>query len=72
MRQVQIQNIVPSKTNPRKGFDKQKMKELEESIREKGILQPILVRPYHANYQIVCGERRYRAALAVGLKEIPT
>lgn len=71
MELVDLKSIVPSKTNPRKSFNRAEMKDLEDSIRSRGVLQPILIRPYHANYEIVCGERRYRAALAVGLENIP-
>lgn len=72
METLAIELIVPSKTNPRKNFDPEGMKELAESIRQKGILQPILVRPLGGTqFEIVAGERRYRAAKAAGLSEIP-
>ncbi|NEX60105.1 PRTRC system ParB family protein [Noviherbaspirillum galbum] len=57
--------------NPRTYFDPKEMEELTASIKAKGILQPILVRPVGDAYQIVAGERRFRAATAAGLPEIP-
>lgn len=57
--------IVPSPTNPRKFFDESKTLELAESIREKEVLQPILVRPKGEKFEIVCGERRYKASQMV-------
>lgn len=72
METLAIERIVPSKTNPRKHFDSVQMKELAESIKQKGILQPVLVRPLGASqFEIVAGERRFRAAKAIGLTEIP-
>ncbi|WP_298118092.1 ParB/RepB/Spo0J family partition protein [Flavobacterium sp.] len=74
---ISIDKIELGNTNPRKSFDPKALKELAESIKEHGILQPILVRPYvdeksnWQDYQLVCGERRYRAALQAGLEEIP-
>jgi ParB/RepB/Spo0J family partition protein len=70
---IPLGQIRPSKTNPRKNFDKVQLEELAQSIREKGVLQPILVRPDHkvGDYELVAGERRYRAAKDAGLQEIP-
>ncbi|HEY9830838.1 MAG TPA: ParB/RepB/Spo0J family partition protein [Stenomitos sp.] len=56
---------------PRKYFDPKKLKQLVESIRKDGILQPLLVRPKGDNYELVAGERRYRAAKEIGLSEVP-
>ncbi len=69
--------IEPSKTNPRKLFDKIKLAELADSIKTHGVLQPILVRQLdgtkdHQIVELVCGERRYRAAKMAGLTDIPT
>jgi len=58
-------------TNPRKSFDEDKLRELTESVKADGILQPILVRPFNGGFQLVCGERRFRAATAAQLTEIP-
>lgn len=69
---LRISEIEPNRTQPRKAFDEAALAELSESIREHGVLQPILVRPLlRGGYQIVAGERRYRAARLAGLTEIP-
>lgn len=62
---IPLNNVVPSPTNPRKSFDEAKTIELSESIKEKGVLQPILVRQKGEKYEIVCGERRFRASRMV-------
>lgn len=56
---------------PRKTFDETALNELAESIKEKGVLQPLLVRPVKSRYQLVAGERRFRAAHIAKLKEVP-
>ena len=69
---IPISKIKPNKNQPRKEFDESKMEELKNSIKEKGILQPIAVREVKKDsYEIIAGERRYRAAKEVGLKTIP-
>lgn len=69
---LKIGDIEPDKTQPRTDFDEQALAELEASIREYGVLQPLLVRPVpDGTYLIVAGERRYRAARRAGLTEIP-
>ena len=69
---ILISKIKPNKNQPRKEFDELKMEELKSSIQEKGILQPIAVREIKKNhYEIIAGERRYRAAKEIGLKTIP-
>lgn len=66
-----LDQLVPSKTNPRTHFDEGYLDELAGSIRDKGVLQAILVRPIGADrYEIVCGECRYRASLRAGLPTI--
>lgn len=66
-----IDKVFPNVNQPRKLFDKQALEELAQSIRENGVLQPILVRQIGSNYQIVSGERRYRASKLAGAKTIP-
>lgn len=66
-----IDKVFPNKNQPRKLFDKSSLEELAQSIRENGVLQPILVRQIGDNYQIVSGERRYRASKLAGMKSIP-
>lgn len=68
---LSIDRIRVSGTNPRKVFAKEAMEELEESIRQKGILQPILVTPRNGHYELVAGERRLRAAKSVKLDRVP-
>ncbi len=69
--QVSVDLIKPNGAQPRTVFDDESLKDLENSIAEHGILQPIIVRPADQGYEIVAGERRYRAARAAGLKEVP-
>lgn len=71
LRLVKLAEIQVSKTNPRKIFDKQAQDELTESIKEHGVLQPILIRPDKKGFELVCGERRFRSATAAGLESIP-
>lgn len=69
--QIRVENIVARKDQPRKKFKEEALKELAESIREHGILQPLLVRPNGDMYEIIAGERRFRAAVSIGLEEVP-
>jgi ParB family chromosome partitioning protein len=66
-----IEEIVPNRSQPRKHFDESKLQELAASIKEKGILEPLIVRKVDSGYEIVVGERRWRAAQKAGLREIP-
>jgi ParB family transcriptional regulator, chromosome partitioning protein len=66
-----IKDIVPNPKQPRGFFDDAALEELTSSIREKGVLQPLLVRPKGKGYEIVAGERRWRAAQRAGLEEVP-
>jgi len=68
---VRISEVEPNRDQPRKYFDDEKLEELSESIKTYGILQPILVQRKDGYYEIIAGERRWRAALKAGLKEIP-
>lgn len=69
--ELSINDIEPMLNQPRKVFDKEKMDELTDSIRENGVIQPILVVKDKNGYTIVAGERRWRAAKAAGLDKIP-
>ena len=72
VRIVQVDHIEPNPEQPRMVFEQQALEELASSIREHGVLQPILVRPLGPNtYQIVAGERRWRASRLAGLATIP-
>ena len=71
LRQLPVDQIRPNPYQPRENFDPVKMGDLAESIRQKGILQPIIVRERGDRYEIVAGERRWRAAQQAGLDEVP-
>jgi ParB family chromosome partitioning protein len=66
-----IEEIIPNRSQPRKHFDESKIQELAESIKEKGILEPLIVRRTDQGYELIVGERRWRAAQKAGLKEVP-
>ena len=71
LRHIRLTEIVADPYQPRRHFDEASLEELADSIREHGILQPIVVTPQDGKYMIVAGERRYRAASKVGLDKIP-
>ncbi|MBI4706729.1 MAG: ParB/RepB/Spo0J family partition protein [Candidatus Omnitrophica bacterium] len=71
VREIKIGEIVPGEYQPRRYFDPEKQTELVESIIEKGVIQPIIVRPYKDGYELVAGERRLRAAHEAGLERVP-
>ena len=69
---LRMMDVEPNRDQPRRDFDEASLAELSRSIAEHGVLQPILVRPMTSGaYQIIAGERRWRAAQAAGLSEIP-
>lgn len=68
---ISINLIRPNESQPRKNFDEEKILQLSESIKEHGIIQPIVLKKVENDYIIVAGERRWRAAKAAGLKEVP-
>ena len=68
---LKISLVDPKSDQPRKYFDKEALEELASSILENGLLQPILVREFEGRYQIIAGERRFRASKLAGLTEIP-
>ena len=68
---VPLAELVESSTNPRKTFDDERLEELAESIRSKGVLSPLLARKVNGHFEIVSGARRYRAAQRAGLQEVP-
>ncbi len=69
--ELPIEEIAPDRNQPRKVFDEESLQELANSVREHGVLQPILVRPTDDGYMIVAGERRWRAARLAGLTSVP-
>jgi ParB family chromosome partitioning protein len=68
---VKITKIEPNREQPRKNFDEDALQELADSIKQFGLLQPILVQDRKDYYEIIAGERRWRAAKLAGLKEVP-
>jgi ParB family chromosome partitioning protein len=71
LRHIKIDEIHPDPEQPRRSFDEVALDELASSIKEHGILQPIVVTPKDGEYQIVAGERRFRAAKLAGLNKVP-
>ena len=70
-REVPIDKVVPSPLQPRTTFIETPIDELVESIRQHGIIQPLIVRPVNGNYELIAGERRWRASKKLGLTTVP-
>lgn len=68
---VKVSQVQPNREQPRKYFDETALSELADSVRQHGIVQPLIVREKDGFYEIIAGERRWRAARIAGLKEIP-
>jgi ParB family chromosome partitioning protein len=68
---IALSKIVTGDFNPRKSVNESELAELSESIKQVGILQPVLVRPKGKKFEIVCGERRFRASVLADTKTIP-
>lgn len=68
---LRVSEIEPNRSQPRKNFNDESISALADSIKQHGILQPLLVRPFEKGYQIVAGERRWRAARMLGMSEVP-
>ena len=68
---VKITKVEPNREQPRKNFDEDALQELADSVKQYGLLQPILVQDRKDYYEIIAGERRWRAAKLAGLKEVP-
>ncbi len=68
---VSVSDIVPNRFQPRKEFDSEKLADLAESVKRYGVLQPVVVRRQEQGYELVAGERRWRASQIAGLKVIP-
>jgi len=71
VRYIKIHDIMPNANQPRKTFNEEKIEELAASIKEHGIIQPIVVRKHNSGYEIVAGERRWRAAIKAELAMVP-
>lgn len=68
---IPVEKIVPNPNQPRITFDEESLYRLANSIKEKGVLQPLIVRKKGENYELVAGERRLKASMIAGLKEVP-
>ena len=71
VQQISLAHIVPSPLQPRREFQREALEELVDSIRQRGIIQPLIVRPVNGRFELIAGERRWRAAKEVGLAEAP-
>ena len=71
VRQIPIEDIIPNRFQPRINFDEKALNELAESIKQHGIIQPLVLRPLGDKYEIIAGERRYKAATIAGLSTVP-
>ena len=71
IREVAVARIIPSPLQPRKEFSEEALQELVDSIRQHGIIQPLIVRELGGQYEIIAGERRWRAAQELGLGKVP-
>ena len=69
--EIDINEIQPNKEQPRKKFDEDKLKQLAESIKEHGVVQPVIVKKEGEFYSLIAGERRWRAARIAGIRKIP-
>jgi ParB family chromosome partitioning protein len=68
---IHISDIEPNKSQPRKRFDEDSLQELADSIKQYGVIQPLILQKREKYYEIIAGERRWRAARIAGLKEVP-
>jgi ParB family chromosome partitioning protein len=71
IRTIALSSITPSPLQPRKEFARDALQELVDSIRQHGIIQPLIVRPVNGRHELIAGERRWRAAQEAGLSEVP-
>ena len=68
---IKISEIEPNREQPRRNFNEDSLQELAESIKQHGVIQPLILQKKDTYYEIIAGERRWRAARMAGLKEIP-
>ncbi|MDQ3198481.1 MAG: ParB/RepB/Spo0J family partition protein [Verrucomicrobiota bacterium] len=71
VQKVSLTSIIPSPLQPRREFEREALEELVDSIRQRGIIQPLIVRPSNGLFELIAGERRWRAAKEIGLAEAP-
>ena len=70
IKQILIEDIIPNRFQPRLAFDEEGLKELSESIKQHGVIQPLVLRRLGNKYEIIAGERRYKASVMAGLKTV--
>lgn len=68
---INVEDIIPNRFQPRKNFDEDSLNELADSIRQHGIIQPLVLRKLNDKFEIIAGERRFKAATIIGLKSVP-
>ena len=68
---IKLDDIIPNRFQPREVFDEKALNELADSIRQHGVIEPIIVRPVSNKFEIIAGERRYKASAIAGLTKIP-
>ncbi|MDH5448737.1 MAG: ParB/RepB/Spo0J family partition protein [Candidatus Bathyarchaeota archaeon] len=71
LKEIELSRIRPNRLNPRLGINIEKLNELADSIKQVGLLEPLIIRPIDNEYEVVVGERRYRASQQAGLKTVP-
>jgi len=71
LKEIELSKIHPNRLNPRLEINIERLNELADSIKQVGLLEPILVRPLDDEYEVVVGERRYRASQQAGLQKVP-
>src|SRR4029079_10021995 len=71
IREIPVEKILPNPSQPRLSYDEERLQDLAHSIREHGVLQPILVRPVGSKYELIAGERRWRASRQAQRENIP-
>ena len=71
LREVELKKIRPNRLNPRLDINIERLNELAESIKKIGVLEPLILRPTNDGYEVVVGERRYRASQQAGLEKVP-
>ncbi|MDG2123960.1 MAG: ParB/RepB/Spo0J family partition protein, partial [Verrucomicrobiales bacterium] len=71
VRQIKLDELVASPLQPRKVFQESELAELVDSLKEHGVIQPLVARPAGGNLELIAGERRWRAAQALGLERVP-
>ena len=71
IKEISIEEIIPNRFQPRLAFDERELKELSDSIKMHGIIQPLVLRRINDKYEIIAGERRYKAACLAGLAKVP-